>query len=118
FTHTQNQRFKIGSATGLIFFIAILQFLHFDFQEIRFGMGKWGVIWMGLFMGMWISKSVKLNLNFYSCIWFYMLGAVTVLISFLINPTYFDGRFWPTFDGTGPVAAAIGLLTLTLIQFV
>lgn len=116
FTHAPHQRFKLASATGFILLLVLLHFIHVDLSEIRFGIGKWGLIWLGLFFGMWISQSVKLNLDFYSSAWFYMLGAMTVLFSFLIAPQYFDGRYWPTFDGTGPVAAAIGLLVLILVQ--
>lgn len=116
FTHTPHQRFKLLSATGFIFLLALLHFIHLDLTEIRFGIGKWGLIWLGLFFGMWISQSIKLNLDFYSSAWFYMLGAMIVLFSFLLEPQYFEGRYWPSFDGTGPVAAAIGLLVLILVQ--
>jgi O-antigen ligase len=118
FSHTSNQRFKLTSATGLFFLLAILHFINLDLQELRFGIGKWGVIWMGLFFGMWISQSVQLNIKFYECIWFYMVGATTVLFSFLIAPQYFGGRYWPTFDGTGPVATIIGILVLVLLQLI
>lgn len=116
FTHAPHQRFKLMSATGFIFLLALLHFFHLDLTEIRFGIGKWGLIWLGLFFGMWISQSVKLNIDFYSSAWFYMLGAMIVLFSFLLAPQYYEGRYWPTFDGTGPVAAAIGLLVLILVQ--
>jgi O-antigen ligase len=116
FIHKPAQRFQLSSATGLIFLLAILHLLHIDLQELRFGIGKWGVIWMGLFFGMWISQSVKLNIYFFDFIWFYMLGALIELISFLRAPVYFDGRFWPSFDGTGPVATAIGILSLVILQ--
>lgn len=116
FNHAPSQRFKILSATGFILLLTLLHFLHLDLQELRFGIGKSGLIWAGLFFGMWISQSLKLNLQFYDFIWFYMLGAVTVLFSFLIAPQYFEGRYWPTFDGTGPVAASTGLLVLVLVQ--
>jgi O-Antigen ligase len=109
-------RLKLFSPTGLILALAILHFLHLDLQELRFGIGKWGLIWLGLFFGMWISQSIKLNIDFYKCIWFYMLGSLMILFLFLMAPGYHDGRFWPTFDGTGPVAASIGLLVLLLIQ--
>ena len=115
FTHLPNQRFKIVSATGFILLLTLLHFIHLDLHELRFGIGKWGLIWAGLFFGMWISQSVKLNIDFYRCVWFYMLGAFVVLLSFLLAPQYFDGRYWPTFDGTGPVAACIGLLVLILV---
>ena len=109
-------RLSLWSATGLILLLAILHFIHLDLQELRFGIGKWGLIWLGLFFGMWISQTIKLNISFYDCIWFYMLGAVTVLFSFLIAPQYEGGRYWPTFDGTGPVGMSTGLLILILIQ--
>src|SRR5690242_6420429 len=57
FTHSQNQRFKIVSATGFIFLLTLLHFIHLDLHELRFGIGKWGLIWAGLFFGMWISQS-------------------------------------------------------------
>lgn len=116
FIHSPGQRFAIFSATGLIFLLMLLQFMHVDIEELRFGLGKWGLIWAGLFFGMWIAQSVKLNVSFYRCISYYMVGSVTVLFSFLQSPHYFDGRYWPEFDGTGPVAAAIGILVLVIVQ--
>lgn len=118
FTHAPHQRFKIISATGFVLLLALLHFIHVDLSEIRFGLGKWGLIWSGLFFGMWISQSVRLNIDFYACIWFYMLGALILLFSFLLAPHYYEGRYWPSFDGTGPVAMAVGLLVLILVQHI
>lgn len=118
FTHAPHQRFKIVSATGFVLLLALLHFIHVDLSEIRFGLGKWGLTWLGLFFGMWISQSVKLNIDFYSGIWYYMLGAMILLFSFLLTPHYYEGRYWPSFDGTGPVAMAIGLLVLILVQHI
>ncbi len=114
FGRSSTQTFGIFTATGLIFLLAVFHFVHLDFQELRYGIGKWGVIWLGLFFGMWISQSLALNVYFYRCTWFYMLGACVVLFSFLLSPQYFAGRYWPAFDGTGPVAASTGLLVLIL----
>lgn len=117
-TRNESVRFKIRSATGAMFLLVVIHFVHIDFQELRFGLGKWGVLWMGVFFAMWICQNINLNVHFYRCIWFYMLGGLVVLISFLLEPIYFSGRYWPTFDGTGPVAASTGLLLLVFVQHI
>jgi len=79
------------------------------------GIRKWLVIWLGVGCGTYLCASLRLQDVFVKSLDWLLAGSMLVILNFLSNPVYKEGRYFGTFDGPGPIAAIAGVMLIVLL---
>jgi hypothetical protein len=109
-----NNKTKVKYNDRFVFvawFLLLLMILLHPTDEYVFGVKLYFIMYLGITCGMLIASRIRITylLDMYL---FFLCGSLSVLLCYIFDSTYIYGRYWPKFDGTGPMAIIAGLAFL------
>ncbi len=109
-----NNQTKVKYNDRIVFvawFLLLLMILLRPTDEYAFGIKLYFIMYLGIMCGMLIVSRIKITYLLDMCLYF-LCGSFSVILCYLLDNTFIDGRYWPKFDGTGPMAVIAGLAFL------
>lgn len=95
----------------IAWFLLLIMILLYPGGDYFFGIKLYFILYFGVMCGMLIASRIKIAYILDLCLCF-LCGSLSVLLCYLFDNVYIDGRYWPRFDGTGPMAVIAGLAFL------